>query len=102
MPSLIGLALADGVKQFIVLDLVHVGLGTAIVPRFLASDDRITPALMGGQQDLMVAVLIERRVMQLLQWGLSAALSLVLLAATLLLVLLVRRFMKVQALFGGR
>jgi len=46
--------------------------------------------------------LIERRVMQLLQWGLSAALSLVLLAATLLLVLLVRRFMKIQALFGGR
>jgi ABC-type spermidine/putrescine transport system permease subunit I len=35
-----------------------------------------------------------------LQWGLSAALSIVLLVATLLLVLLVRRFMKVQALFG--
>jgi len=62
----------------------------------------ITPALMGGQKDLMVAVLIERRVMELLQWGLSAALSLVLLAATLLLVMVVRRFMKVETLFGGR
>jgi ABC-type spermidine/putrescine transport system permease subunit I len=62
----------------------------------------ITPALMGGQQDLMVAVLIEGRVMDLLQWGLSAALSLVLLVATLLLVLLVRRFMKLEALLGGR
>jgi ABC-type spermidine/putrescine transport system permease subunit I len=62
----------------------------------------ITPALMGGQKDLLVAVLIERRVMELLQWGLSAALSLVLLAATLLLVVLVRRFMKVETLFGGR
>lgn len=62
----------------------------------------ITPALMGGHKDLMVAVLIERRVMELLQWGLSAALSLVLLAATLLLVLLVQRFMKVETLFGGR
>jgi putative spermidine/putrescine transport system permease protein len=60
----------------------------------------ITPKLMGGQQELMVAVLIERRVMDLLQWGLSAALSLVLLVATLLLVLVVRRFVKVQALFG--
>lgn len=62
----------------------------------------ITPALMGGQQDLMVAVLIEGRVMELLQWGLSAALGLVLLAATLLLVLLVRKFMKIETLFGGR
>ena len=62
----------------------------------------ITPALMGGQQDLMVAVLIEGRVMELLQWGLSAALGIVLLAATLLLVLLVRRFMKIETLFGGR
>jgi ABC-type spermidine/putrescine transport system permease subunit I len=61
----------------------------------------ITPALMGGQKDLMVAVLIEGRVMELLQWGLSAALSLVLLVATLLLVLVVRRFMKLDALFGG-
>ncbi|MBW2059789.1 MAG: ABC transporter permease [Deltaproteobacteria bacterium] len=62
----------------------------------------ITPALMGGQKDLMIAVLIERRVMELLQWGLSAALSLVLLAATLLLVMMVQKFMKVEALFGGR
>ena len=62
----------------------------------------ITPALMGGHKDLMVAVMIERRVMELLQWGLSAALSLVLLAATLLLVLLVQRFMRVETLFGGR
>ncbi len=62
----------------------------------------ITPALMGGQQDLMVAVLIERRVMELLQWGLSAALSLVLLAATLFLVMLVRRFMRLETLLGGR
>ena len=62
----------------------------------------ITPALMGGQKDLMIAVLIERRVMEYLQWGLSAALSVTLLAATLLLVLLVRRFMKVEKLFGGR
>jgi ABC-type spermidine/putrescine transport system permease subunit I len=62
----------------------------------------ITPALMGGQKDLMVAVMIERRVMELLQWGLSAALSFVLLAATLLLVVMVRRFMKVETLFGGQ
>ena len=61
----------------------------------------ITPALMGGQKDLMVAVLIERRVMDLLQWGMGAALGLVLLVATLLLVIVVRRFIGIEALFGG-
>ena len=62
----------------------------------------ITPALMGGQQDLMVSVLIERRVMDLLQWGQSAALSLALLVTTLVLVMLVSRFMRVEDLFGRR
>ena len=88
-------------KVFFPLSLPGV-FGGSILVFIISLGFFITPALMGGQQDLMVAVLIERRVMQLLQWGLSAALSLVLLAATLLLVLLVRRFMKVQALFGGR
>lgn len=61
----------------------------------------ITPALMGGHKDLMMAVLIERRVMDLLQWGMGAALGLVLLGATLLLVIIVRRFIGVETLFGG-
>jgi putative spermidine/putrescine transport system permease protein len=61
----------------------------------------ITPALMGGHKDLMMAVLIERRVMDLLQWGMGAALGLVLLGATLLLVIIVRRFIGIETLFGG-
>ena len=88
-------------KVFFPLSLPGV-FGGSILVFIISLGFFITPALMGGQQDLMVAVLIERRVMQLLQWGLSAALSLVLLTATLLLVLIVRRFMKIQALFGGR
>ena len=61
----------------------------------------ITPALMGGQKDIMVAVLIERQVMETLEWGLSAALSLILLVATLLLTLIVRRFTKVEGFLEG-
>lgn len=61
----------------------------------------ITPALLGGQKDIMVAVLIERQVMETLEWGLSAALSLILLTATLLLAVTVRRFMKVEGMFEG-
>jgi putative spermidine/putrescine transport system permease protein len=87
-------------KVFFPLSLPGV-LGGGILVFIISLGFFITPALMGGQQDLMVAVLIERRVMQLLQWGLSGALSLVLLVATLLLVLVVRRFMKIQTLFGG-
>jgi ABC-type spermidine/putrescine transport system permease subunit I len=88
-------------KVFFPLSLPGV-LGGSILVFIISLGFFITPAVMGGQQDLMVAVLIERRVMQLLQWGLSAALSLVLLVTTLLLVLVVRRFMKIQTLFGGR
>jgi ABC-type spermidine/putrescine transport system permease subunit I len=88
-------------KVFLPLSLPGV-FGGGLLVFIISLGFFITPALMGGQQDLMVAVLIERRVMQLLQWGLSGALSLVLLAATLLLVLIVQRFLKVQALFGGR
>lgn len=61
----------------------------------------ITPALMGGHKDIMVAVLIERQVMETLEWGLSAAFSLILLVATLLLTLVVRRFAKVEGLVEG-
>jgi putative spermidine/putrescine transport system permease protein len=88
-------------KVFLPLSLPGV-FGGGILVFIISLGFFITPKLMGGQQELMVAVLIERRVMDLLQWGLSAALSLVLLVATLLLVLVVRRFMKVQALLGGR
>jgi putative spermidine/putrescine transport system permease protein len=86
-------------KVFLPLSLPGV-FGGGILVFIISLGFFITPKLMGGQQELMVAVLIERRVMDLLQWGLSAALSLVLLVATLLLVRVVRRFMKVQALFG--
>lgn len=56
----------------------------------------ITPALMGGQKDIMVAVLIERQVMETLEWGMAAGLSLILLTATLLLTLIMRRFSKAE------
>ena len=47
----------------------------------------ITPALLGGGKVMMIAVLIEQQVRQFLNWGFAAALSAVLLAATLLVYL---------------
>ena len=44
----------------------------------------ITPALLGGGKVIMIAVLIESQVRQFLAWDFAAALSVVLLATTLL------------------
>jgi ABC-type spermidine/putrescine transport system permease subunit I len=51
----------------------------------------ITPALLGGGKVIMIAVLIESQVRQFLNWGFAAALSAVLLGATLLVYLVLRR-----------
>jgi ABC-type spermidine/putrescine transport system permease subunit I len=52
----------------------------------------ITPALLGGGRVIMIAVLIEQEVRQTLNWPFAAALSAVLLAATLLVYALAQRF----------
>jgi ABC-type spermidine/putrescine transport system permease subunit I len=54
----------------------------------------ITPALLGGGRVIMIAVLIETQVRQFLNWGFAAALSAVLLAATLLVYLVLRRLFR--------
>jgi putative spermidine/putrescine transport system permease protein len=51
----------------------------------------ITPALLGGGRVITIAVLIEMQVRQFLNWGFAAALSAVLLGATLLVYLVLRR-----------
>jgi ABC-type spermidine/putrescine transport system permease subunit I len=52
----------------------------------------ITPALLGGGRVIMIAVLIEQEVRQTLNWPFAAALSAVLLAATLLVYAVAQRF----------
>jgi putative spermidine/putrescine transport system permease protein len=54
----------------------------------------ITPALLGGGRVAMVAVLIEQQVRTFLNWGFAAALSAVLLAATLIVYLVLRRVLR--------
>jgi putative spermidine/putrescine transport system permease protein len=52
----------------------------------------ITPALMGGAGDLMVGMLIERQIELADNWPVAAAMSLVLLAATLVIYAIYSRF----------
>jgi len=57
----------------------------------------ITPALLGGGRVIMIAVLIEQEVRQTLNWPFAAALSAVLLAATLLVYTLAQRFTRSES-----
>jgi putative spermidine/putrescine transport system permease protein len=50
----------------------------------------ITPALLGGQHDLMASMFIDVQVERLLNWGLATAVSVILLVLTLVLAALLR------------
>ena len=54
----------------------------------------ITPALLGGGRVLMIGVLIERQVRQFLDWGLAAALAVIVLAVALGIYAALRRLLK--------
>src|SRR5262245_15257783 len=61
----------------------------------------VTPALLGGPQDTMISMLIELQISQLLNWGFAAALSTVLLIATVGGFMLLTRVVRVSVLWGG-
>jgi putative spermidine/putrescine transport system permease protein len=56
----------------------------------------ITPALLGGPKDLMIAQLIEMQIADFGNWGLAGALAVILLAGSLLTLAFIRK-----SLFGG-
>src|SRR5262249_49191876 len=60
----------------------------------------VTPALLGGPRDTMIAMLIELQISQLLNWGFAAALSSMLLIATVGGFLLLTRVVRVSVLWG--
>jgi putative spermidine/putrescine transport system permease protein len=63
----------------------HGVLSGCLIVFILAIGFFITPALMGGPKDVMIAMLIERQVELMLDWPNAAILSLLLLAVTLVL-----------------
>ncbi|MEI5680832.1 ABC transporter permease [Mesorhizobium sp. CCNWLW179-1] len=54
----------------------------------------ITPALLGGGRVATIAVLIEQQIREFLDWNFAAALSIVLLAATLIVSILLNRILR--------
>jgi mannopine transport system permease protein len=77
------------------LSLPGVYAGCLIV-FILALGFYVTPALVGGPRTLMIATLIGQQVGELLDWPFASALSAVLLALTIGLVVVFRRFLSVS------
>jgi ABC-type spermidine/putrescine transport system permease subunit I len=61
----------------------------------------ITPALMGGSKDTVIAISIDSQLEMVNNWGFASALSIVLLLTVLLLFSVCLRFTGMDALFGG-
>ena len=61
----------------------------------------VTPALLGGRGNIVIAMLIEEQVNQVLNWGFAAALAVALLAVTLVAVAVINRFVKIETVSGG-
>jgi len=79
----------------------HGVLSGSLIVFILAIGFFITPALMGGPSDVMIAMLIERSVELMLDWSTAAIMSLLLLAVTLLLYAIYYRVTDVRRMMGA-
>jgi putative spermidine/putrescine transport system permease protein/spermidine/putrescine transport system permease protein len=61
----------------------------------------ITPSLLGGQNDIMISQLIQMQVEESLNWNFASAISFTLLAVSLMLMLLFKKFTKVNTFYKG-
>ena len=88
------------VKVFLPLSLPGVGGGCLLV--FIMSVGFfITPALLGGPRNTMIAQLIQQNVDVLLNWGFAFAGAFVLLLFTLLILIIYNKFFSLGRMWGG-
>jgi putative spermidine/putrescine transport system permease protein len=87
-------------RVFLPLSAPGIAGGTLLV-FILSLGFFITPALMGGPSDVMIAMLIEREVEFTLNWSLASALAVILLALTLVGFAVYYRLMRLERLFEG-
>lgn len=85
---------------FFPLSLPEIGAGFLLT--FIScSGAFITPALMGGSRETLIAMSIETQLNLVRSWGFAAALSVLLLATVLVLFFIFIRFFGVDILLGG-
>jgi ABC-type spermidine/putrescine transport system permease subunit I len=80
---------------------IHGVISGSLIVFILAIGFFITPALMGGQSDVMIAMLIERAVEITLDWPSAAMMSLLLLVVTLVLYAVYYRVTDVRRMMGA-
>ena len=80
---------------------LHGVISGALIVFILAIGFFITPALMGGPSDVMIAMLIERAVEITLDWTSAAIMSMALLAMTLVLYVVYYRVTDVRRMMGA-
>jgi ABC-type spermidine/putrescine transport system permease subunit I len=81
---------------------LHGVLSGALIVYILSIGFFITPALMGGQHDIMIAMLIDRALEVAIDWPSAALMSLTLLVVTMLLYALYYRITDIRRLIGAR
>jgi putative spermidine/putrescine transport system permease protein len=80
---------------------LHGVISGSLIVFILAIGFFITPALMGGPSDVMIAMLIERAVEITIDWPSAALMSLVLLALTLVLYAIYYRVTDIRRMMGA-
>jgi ABC-type spermidine/putrescine transport system permease subunit I len=88
-------------KVFLPLSLPGIAGGTLLV-FILSLGFFITPALMGGPSDVMIAMLIEREVEFTLNWSFASALAVILLVLTLIGFAGYNRIVRLERVFEAR
>jgi ABC-type spermidine/putrescine transport system permease subunit I len=107
-PSLLRASAGLGASGFYTFRRVHFPLSLhsvlsgALIVYILSIGFFITPALMGGQHDIMIAMLIDRALEVAVDWPSAALMSLTLLLVTLALYALYYRITDIRRLIGAR
>lgn len=82
------------------LSLPGIGAGGLLV-FIISMGFYVTPAILGGARDVLLAQIIEQQISDTLNWGFAAALSVVLLTVTIVLFIFYDRLMSPEKVYGG-
>jgi ABC-type spermidine/putrescine transport system permease subunit I len=89
------------IKIYLPLSMPGIGAGCLLV--FIISlAFFITPALLGGLRDTMIAQIIEQEMSQTFDWPFAAALSTILIAVTTTLYIIYSKLMSVERIYEGK
>ena len=89
------------VKIYLPLSMPGIGAGCLLV-FILALAFYITPALLGGLKDTMIAQIIEQEMKETFDWPFAAALSTILIFVTTTLYIIYSKMMSVERIYEGK